>query len=51
MKYRKFGKLDWNISEVSLGWWAIGADWGLVSEEAAKEVLKTLLENGVNFFE
>ena len=37
MKYRKFGKLDWNISEVSLGCWAIGADWGHVSEEVAKE--------------
>ena len=51
MKYRKFGKLDWNISEVSLGCWAIGADWGHVSEEVAKEVLKNSFENGVNFFD
>ena len=51
MKYRKFGKLGWNISEVSLGCWAIGADWGHVSEETAKEVLKNSFENGVNFFD
>ena len=51
MKYRKFGKLDWNISEVSLGCWAIVGDLGHVSEETAKEVLKTLFENSVNFFE
>ena len=51
MKYRKFGKLDWKISEISLGCWAIGADWGDVSETNAKEVLKTSYENGVNFFD
>ena len=51
MKYRKFGKLNWNVSEVGLGCWAIGADWGEVSEENAKEVLKTSFDNGVNFFD
>ena len=51
MKYRKFGKLDWKISEISLGCWAIGADWGDVSDTNAKEVLKTSFENGVNFFD
>jgi aryl-alcohol dehydrogenase-like predicted oxidoreductase len=29
MKYRKFGKLGWNISEIGFGGWAIGGDmWG-----------------------
>ena len=51
MKYRKFGSLDWNVSEVSLGCWQIGADWGTVSEDKAKEVLKSSFENGVNFFD
>ena len=49
MKYRKFGSLDWNISEIGLGCWQIGADWGNVSEEKANEVLQSSFENGVNF--
>ena len=51
MKYRKFGSLDWNVSEIGLGCWQIGADWGEVSEEKAKEILKSSFENGVNFFD
>ena len=51
MKYWKFGSLDWNISEIGLGCWQIGADWGNVSEEKANEVLKSSFENGVNFFD
>ena len=51
MKYRKFGSLDWNVSEIGLGCWQIGADWGEVSEDKAKEILKSSFENGVNFFD
>ena len=51
MKYRKFGSLDWKISEIGLGCWQIGADWGNVSEDNASEVLKSSFENGVNFFD
>ena len=51
MKYRKFGSLDWKISEIGLGCWQIGADWGDVSEDKANEVLKSSFENGVNFFD
>ena len=51
MKYRKFGSLDWKISEIGLGCWQIGADWGNVSEDKANEVLKSSFENGVNFFD
>ena len=43
MKYRKFGSLDWNVSEIGLGCWQIGADWGNVSEEKANEVLQLSL--------
>ena len=51
MKYRKFGSLDWNVSEVGLGCWQIGADWGNVSQDSAQEILKSSFENGVNFFD
>ncbi len=51
MKARKFGKIGWDISEISLGCWAMGADWGEVSEENARNILKTSFENGVNFFD
>ena len=39
MKYRKFGSLEWNVSEIGLGCWQIGADWGNVSEEKANEAV------------
>ncbi len=51
MKKRKFGKIGWEVSEIGLGCWAMGADWGEVSEEDAKNILKTSFENGVNFID
>ena len=42
MKKRKFGKIGWDVSEVSLGCWAMGADWGDVSEENARSILEFL---------
>ena len=51
MKLRKFGSIDWQIGEIGLGCWAMGADWGDVSEENAKNILKTSFDNGVNFFD
>ena len=51
MKLRKFGSIDWKVSEIGLGCWAMGADWGDVSENSAKEILKTSFDNGVNFFD
>ena len=51
MKFRKFADLDWNVSEVGLGCWAIGSEWGEVLETDARDVLKTSLDKGVNFFD
>ncbi len=51
MKFRKFSNIGWQVSEVGLGCWAIGSEWGNVSKEDANEVLKTSLDNGVNFFD
>ena len=51
MNLRKFGRLDWNVGEIGLGCWAMGADWGDLTDENAKKILKTSFENGINFFD
>ncbi len=51
MKFRNFSNLEWQVSEIGLGCWAIGSEWGDVSSEDARNVLKTSLDNGVNFFD
>lgn len=51
MKYRLFGKTGFKTSEIGLGCWQIGGDWGDVSEKTAEEILESALENGVNFFD
>ena len=49
MKYRKFGNI--NVSEIGLGTWQLGADWGDVDDSTAEKVLATAVENGVIFFD
>ena len=51
MNYRKFSNTGWNVSEIGLGCWAIGSEWGDVTQEDAREVLKTSLDKGINFFD
>ena len=50
MQYRSFkGR---NISEIGLGTWQLGnADWGIVKEEEAFEILKTFTSLGGNFID
>jgi aryl-alcohol dehydrogenase-like predicted oxidoreductase len=49
MKYRKFCNIK--VSEIGLGTWQLGADWGNVDDSTAEKVLATAVENGVNFFD
>lgn len=51
MKFRKFSDLGWRVSEVGLGCWQIGWCWGDISDIEARKILKTALDNGVNFFD
>ena len=51
MKYREFSNLGWNVSEIGIGCWAIGSEWGDVSVEDAKEALYSSINNGINFFD
>jgi len=51
MKYREFGRTGWQVSTVSYGAWAIGADWGQVQKEDAIASLHTALDEGINLFD
>jgi aryl-alcohol dehydrogenase-like predicted oxidoreductase len=51
MQYRKLGKTNFNISEVSLGAWQIGGSWGNVSDEDAERVVHAAIDHGVNFID
>jgi len=51
MKYRSFGRTGWQVSEISFGAWALGADWGHVSEEDALDALHAALDEGINFID
>jgi aryl-alcohol dehydrogenase-like predicted oxidoreductase len=51
MKYRPFGRTGWNVAEIGFGAWAIGGDWGYVSEEDALSALHTAVDSGINFID
>lgn len=51
MKIRNFSDLGWRVSEIGLGCWAIGSEWGDVSDDDARKTLKTSLDEGINFFD
>ena len=43
--------MGWRVSEIGLGCWAIGSEWGDVSDDDARKTLKTSLDEGINFFD
>lgn len=51
MNYRPLGRTGWKISEVGFGAWAIGGEWGKVSEDDALAALHSALDHGVNFID
>ena len=51
MHYRKFGRIGWDVSEISFGAWAIGGSWGDVDDGQSLAAMKTALDLGVNFFD
>ena len=51
MHYRKFGRIGWDVSEISFGAWAIGGSWGDVDDGQSLAAMKKALELGVNFFD
>lgn len=50
MIYRKFGRTNWQVSEIGYGMWGM-AGWTESSDEQSAESLDLAVENGVNFFD
>ena len=51
MNYRELGKTGYQVSEISFGAWAIGAEWGDVRDEESLAALRRAVDLGVNFFD
>ena len=51
MNYRDLGETGMRVSEISLGTWALGGDWGTVGEDDAYAALNRAVDLGVNFLD
>ena len=51
MHLRRFGRTGWEVSEIGFGSWAIGADWGPVSDRDALATLGRALDRGIDFID
>jgi aryl-alcohol dehydrogenase-like predicted oxidoreductase len=51
LEYRKLGETGMRVSEVSLGTWAFGSEWGAVSDEFSYAALNRAIDLGVNFLD
>ena len=51
MNVRKFGSAGPTVSEIGLGCWQLGGDWGDVDEYTAQKVIETAVESGISFYD
>ena len=52
MKYRRLGKTNLNVSEISLGTWQVGGTWGSgFNDAAAEKIINTAIDQGINFID
>lgn len=52
MQKRRFGKLNWQVSEIGFGAWAIGGDmWGPQSDKESLAALNKAVDGGINFID
>ena len=52
MKYRTFGRLGWQVSEIGFGAWAIGGTaWGKQDDQESVRALHKALDLGCNFID
>jgi aryl-alcohol dehydrogenase-like predicted oxidoreductase len=51
MNFRKFSETGPSVSEIGLGCWQLGGDWGDVDDYTAQKVLEAAVQNGINFYD
>lgn len=52
MNFRKLGKTNFNISEISLGTWQVGGKWGSKFDHSnAEKILNQAIDSGINFID
>ncbi|MFC6904706.1 aldo/keto reductase [Halalkalicoccus tibetensis] len=51
MRQRPLGRTGWTVSEIGLGTWQVGSDWGDVSDEEGKRAIRAALDAGVDFID
>ncbi|KKB82631.1 aldo/keto reductase [Devosia limi DSM 17137] len=51
MKQRRLGKTGYQVSEIGLGCWQLGGDFGPVGDETANAILDAANAAGVNFWD
>jgi len=51
MHFRRFGNESTKVSEVGLGTWQLGGNWGDVDDRTAEATLAAAVDGGVNFLD
>nr|MBI1232759.1 aldo/keto reductase [Cytophagales bacterium] len=52
MNYRRLGKSDMHVSEISLGTWQVGGGWGgSFDPKAANRIIRSAIDAGINFID
>jgi aryl-alcohol dehydrogenase-like predicted oxidoreductase len=51
METRPLGRTGYRVSAIGFGAWALGGDWGDVTEEQGMAAMHTALDEGVTFFD
>ena len=51
MKTRNFGRTAFNVSEIGLGCWQFGGDFGPMNRDTAFNIMQSSVDNGITFFD
>jgi aryl-alcohol dehydrogenase-like predicted oxidoreductase len=51
MQETRLGRTDLVVSDIALGTWSYGGDWGAVDVDAATRTIDAAVELGINFFD